>query len=222
MGGGGGVRLECRGWKGGPWACRWQRRRQPAGGSKRALLHVSLHLDAPPASQPPFQPTPLCCAQANSAILNALLTLLNERLFDNGSERIAVPLTCLVRRGRRCVPGAPATAAAQRAPCGPPSPAALAAAAPCLAPTLSGTQPPLPPCPPPLCLPPGGRLQRAARERGAGRAVRPLPHPPQRGAGGGRGLVGVEGWWGGCRTREGAGWAYCSERGREGDGSRES
>ena len=35
--------------------------------------------------------------QANSAILNALLTLLNERLFDNGSERITVPLTCLVR-----------------------------------------------------------------------------------------------------------------------------
>ena len=35
-------------------------------------------------------------AQANSAILNALLTLLNERLFDNGSERITVPLTCLV------------------------------------------------------------------------------------------------------------------------------
>ncbi|PRW59240.1 ATPase associated with various cellular activities AAA_5 [Chlorella sorokiniana] len=34
--------------------------------------------------------------KANSAILNALLTLLNERLFDNGSERITVPLTCLV------------------------------------------------------------------------------------------------------------------------------
>lgn len=39
--------------------------------------------------------------QANSAILNALLTLLNERLFDNGSERITVPLTCLVRAGVR-------------------------------------------------------------------------------------------------------------------------
>jgi hypothetical protein len=35
-------------------------------------------------------------SQANSAILNALLTLLNERLFDNGSERIEVPLLCLV------------------------------------------------------------------------------------------------------------------------------
>lgn len=34
--------------------------------------------------------------KANSAILNALLTLLNERLFDNGSERYAVPLLCLV------------------------------------------------------------------------------------------------------------------------------
>ena len=35
--------------------------------------------------------------KANSAILNALLTLLNERLFDNGNERYAVPLLCLVR-----------------------------------------------------------------------------------------------------------------------------
>ncbi len=35
--------------------------------------------------------------KANSAILNALLTLLNERLFDNGSNRIEVPLLCLVR-----------------------------------------------------------------------------------------------------------------------------
>jgi MoxR-like ATPase len=34
--------------------------------------------------------------KANSAILNALLTLLNERLFDNGSDRIKVPLLCLV------------------------------------------------------------------------------------------------------------------------------
>lgn len=34
--------------------------------------------------------------KANSAILNALLTLLNERLFDNGSERFSVPLLCLV------------------------------------------------------------------------------------------------------------------------------
>ncbi|QDZ23934.1 ATPase RavA [Chloropicon primus] len=34
--------------------------------------------------------------KANSAILNALLTLLNERLFDNGAERIEVPLLCMV------------------------------------------------------------------------------------------------------------------------------
>ena len=34
--------------------------------------------------------------KANSAILNALLTILNERLFDNGSERLRVPLLCLV------------------------------------------------------------------------------------------------------------------------------
>jgi MoxR-like ATPase len=34
--------------------------------------------------------------KANSAILNALLTLLNERLFDQGSQRIAVPLLSLV------------------------------------------------------------------------------------------------------------------------------
>ena len=39
--------------------------------------------------------------KANSAILNALLTLLNERLFDNGSERLPVPLLCLVRAGLR-------------------------------------------------------------------------------------------------------------------------
>jgi MoxR-like ATPase len=34
--------------------------------------------------------------KANSAILNTLLTLLNERLFDNGNERLPVPLVCLV------------------------------------------------------------------------------------------------------------------------------
>ena len=34
--------------------------------------------------------------KANSAILNSLLTILNERLFDNGNERIEVPLLCLV------------------------------------------------------------------------------------------------------------------------------
>ncbi|KAK9820069.1 hypothetical protein WJX72_005748 [[Myrmecia] bisecta] len=34
--------------------------------------------------------------KANSAILNTLLTILNERLFDNGSDRVEVPLICLV------------------------------------------------------------------------------------------------------------------------------
>lgn len=34
--------------------------------------------------------------KANSAILNTLLTILNERLFDNGAVRAQVPLLCLV------------------------------------------------------------------------------------------------------------------------------
>ncbi len=34
--------------------------------------------------------------KANSAILNALLTLLNERAFDNGTQRIPVPLLCAI------------------------------------------------------------------------------------------------------------------------------
>jgi MoxR-like ATPase len=34
--------------------------------------------------------------KANSAILNALLTLLNEREFDNGAGRVRVPLVCVV------------------------------------------------------------------------------------------------------------------------------
>ena len=34
--------------------------------------------------------------KANSAVLNSLLTILNERLFDNGAERVSVPLLCLV------------------------------------------------------------------------------------------------------------------------------
>lgn len=34
--------------------------------------------------------------KANSAILNTLLTILNERLFDNGSDRHRVPLICMV------------------------------------------------------------------------------------------------------------------------------
>jgi MoxR-like ATPase len=42
--------------------------------------------------------------KANSAILNALLTLLNEREFDNGSARIRVPLVCVVGASNE-VPG---------------------------------------------------------------------------------------------------------------------
>ena len=42
--------------------------------------------------------------KANSAILNALLTLLNERLFDNGNQRLPVPLLCLVSTINSCVP----------------------------------------------------------------------------------------------------------------------
>lgn len=34
--------------------------------------------------------------KANSAILNTLLTLINERLFDNGSQRVHVPLLTMV------------------------------------------------------------------------------------------------------------------------------
>jgi hypothetical protein len=36
--------------------------------------------------------------KANSAILNTLLTLINERLFDNGSQRVTVPLITVVGR----------------------------------------------------------------------------------------------------------------------------
>ncbi len=39
--------------------------------------------------------------KANSAILNSLLTLLNERLFDNG-QRVSVPLICMVRFTTKC------------------------------------------------------------------------------------------------------------------------
>ena len=34
--------------------------------------------------------------KANSAILNALLTLLNEREFDNGTQRLPTPLICVI------------------------------------------------------------------------------------------------------------------------------
>ena len=42
--------------------------------------------------------------KANSAILNALLTLLNERVFDNGVQRIPVPLVAVVAASNE-VPG---------------------------------------------------------------------------------------------------------------------
>ena len=42
--------------------------------------------------------------KANSAILNALLTLLNEREFDNGSGRVATPLVCVIGASNE-VPG---------------------------------------------------------------------------------------------------------------------
>ena len=34
--------------------------------------------------------------KANSAVLNALLMILNEKRFDNGNEQVSVPLVCLV------------------------------------------------------------------------------------------------------------------------------
>lgn len=40
--------------------------------------------------------------KANSAILNTLLTVLNERLFDNGTKRELVPLLCLVNTILSC------------------------------------------------------------------------------------------------------------------------
>lgn len=41
--------------------------------------------------------------KANSAILNTLLTVLNERLFDNGTVREQVPLLCMVWHLRQFV-----------------------------------------------------------------------------------------------------------------------
>ena len=41
--------------------------------------------------------------KANSSILNTLLTILNERLFDNGSVRSKIPLVCLVSPFAQCL-----------------------------------------------------------------------------------------------------------------------
>ncbi len=110
--------------------------------------------------------------KANSAILNALLTLLNERLFDNGFRRISVPLLCLVRAWPR--PAVRARRACARPASRTPSShttadmygTALPAARP-RAPSRSAS----------ARARVDRRVQRAAGERGAGRAVRPLPHP---------------------------------------------
>ncbi|MFP2770692.1 AAA family ATPase [Oceanisphaera sp. KMM 10153] len=44
--------------------------------------------------------------KANSAILNSLLTLLNERQFDNGSERLGVPLISVIAASNELPEGA--------------------------------------------------------------------------------------------------------------------
>ncbi|WP_375055572.1 AAA family ATPase [Zobellella sp. DQSA1] len=44
--------------------------------------------------------------KANSAILNSLLTLLNERQFDNGSERLEVPLVSVIAASNELPEGA--------------------------------------------------------------------------------------------------------------------
>ena len=153
--------------------------------------------------------------KANSAILNALLTLLNERLFDNGNERYAVPLLCLVRsnptrrqlalshntnalrtglRPSLCA-GRVLRMTARTSFSGLCRTASLRPAQtyhwlissmhlPCLSLSPCADQA--------LHMAPhrsadvladrhtrvGGSVERAARERGAGRPVRSLPHPP--------------------------------------------
>jgi MoxR-like ATPase len=46
--------------------------------------------------------------EANSAILNALLGLLNERIFDNGAQRRPVPLACVVAASNHMPDNVPA------------------------------------------------------------------------------------------------------------------
>lgn len=43
--------------------------------------------------------------KANSAILNTLLTILNERSFDNGNQRYQIPLKCMVSLPRATMAG---------------------------------------------------------------------------------------------------------------------
>lgn len=46
--------------------------------------------------------------EANSAILNALLGILNERLFDNGAQRCSVPLACVIAASNEIPDSVPA------------------------------------------------------------------------------------------------------------------
>jgi MoxR-like ATPase len=69
-------------------------RRSPLRAPWPSILPADPRSPAPPA---PNHNHPLIeIFKANSAILNALLTLLNERLFDNGSARVRVPLISMV------------------------------------------------------------------------------------------------------------------------------
>lgn len=79
------MRFLRQGFRPGPQGLLYWRHVAPKGRSLCYCCHAHTTLTH-------FRCTPL---QANSAILNALLTLLNERLFDNGSQRLPVPLLCL-------------------------------------------------------------------------------------------------------------------------------
>lgn len=46
--------------------------------------------------------------EANSAILNALLGILNERVFDNGTRRQPTPLACVIAASNELPDGVPA------------------------------------------------------------------------------------------------------------------
>eukprot|EP00198_Chlamydomonas_reinhardtii_P011352 XP_001700689.1 predicted protein [Chlamydomonas reinhardtii] len=67
--------------------------------SEVAFVDEIFKLHVPSPSPTPTHPRtriPATHAQPVGAILNALLTLLNERLFDNGNQRLEAPLLCLV------------------------------------------------------------------------------------------------------------------------------